>query len=225
MLSMLTAQSELTEIVAGKSVGVIGGNSLTVEIDRVRECDLILSVHNHCAVHETSPDIIFSGWERPVLHDRTQFCILNIVSPHFKSASSECFERGVSFMPYSPEQYAGLSPHGHEFEWHNAFSKELDTTPFTGLSALALLRMLPVREVFVTGYTFYWREDRGFPHVVPPHMIDSQLHWFRRLRANDARFSFDVAIEELFPIVSPVTAHADVKELEPGRFWRVANDG
>lgn len=211
---------KLYELVKGKHVALIGGHTPSVDRDAALNCDLICSVHNHAHRVALDPHIIVSGWERPELNRLTEVVVVNIANPHAHETLKQCAIGGQSTILYDSITYKETNPHGAEFEWYNVFTKELGTTPFTGITALKLLTMLPIASVFVTGFTFYVSEDgTTFPYLVPPHHIGPQVNWLSRLRLNDSRVIVDDYLDLIIPRISKRYSHTETV-VRDGIHWR-----
>lgn len=209
----------LYQLVKGKSIALVGGFAAAIDHHVIPQCDLICGAHNHAKRAGYEPHIVVSGWDAPMLSPRTEVCVVNIANPQAHETLKACAIGGQSVIPYDSHIYEGLNPHGTEFEWSNVFGKELKTTPFTGIIALRLLLSLPIKSVFITGFTFYAKGPNQFPFLVPPHHVEPQVEWLKDVLESDARVSIDSTLKHLLPPRLKVIKHTKTKIID-GIHWR-----
>jgi hypothetical protein len=213
-----TGFNELYTYLKGKSVALVGGYLPSIEHSELKEFDVICSAHNHAQRAGYQPHIIVAGWDAPELTPNTEVCVVNIANPQAHETLKACAIGGQLVITYDSFTYRYTNPHGPEFEWSNVFSKELNTTPFTGIVALKLLSMMPVAHVFVTGFTFYARDPREFPFLVPPHHVHPQVEWLKRLIECDSRITIDSTLRHLLPVTPKQHKHTETV-LVDGVHW------
>lgn len=92
-----------------------------------------------------------------------------------------------------------ICPHGAENMLYQRLHAELGTRPYTGVSAIAWLLSQPLRELYITGYSFYRRADGRLPYRTGPHHVRPHVEWFRKQRTIDPRVKFDSVLSELCP--------------------------
>ncbi len=182
---------DLLQFVENKTIALVGGGVQDSEIAEIKKRDLICGVHNHAQKIGLNPDVVVLGWckHSEVDISKARFCIINIANPDAHRWIKDCAIMGQGVFLYDTRSYRGVNPNGPHFEWCNVFAKELNTQPFTGVYAMKLLLSLPVKELFVSGFTFYRKDDGTCPERMPPHSLKPQIQWFNRVKLADGRLA------------------------------------
>lgn len=217
---MKNSLEELSTLVRGKSIALVGGYAPAIKHDGISKCDIICSAHNHAQRAGLDPQVIFSGWAAPELTTRTEIVVVNIANPESHHTIKACAISGKSTVLYDSFIYKGLNPHGPDFEWYNVFAKDLRATPFTGIAAMKFLLSLPIASLYVTGFTFYANERGEFPYRVASHHVEPQVRWFRSVLQSDSRVECDNTLNKLFPRFRAPTRIVRVRKDEHGVEWR-----
>lgn len=182
--AIIKAERELCDYLYNKSVSIVGNAS---------DANMIAAHQRDVVVGVNSLNFNYHGmfWGSTVTNfplKPQQFLVYNRLC-----IVPEALERcsGVIQIPYTSEMYMGLNPRAPEEEWLNAFSHSLGTNPLTGILAIAYLLRFPIKELFITGFTFYKDGNGVIPYQRDSHLIWPQLSWLRFLSQVDYRISMD----------------------------------
>jgi len=96
-----------------------------------------------------------------------------------------------TLIPFHDTAHAARNPWHFSLEWCNAFANELRTAPLTGMLALKMILMFPVRSVRLVGFDFYDGPDGEQKTMIGCHSLDRNREWLIRQWHCDYRIEFD----------------------------------
>lgn len=113
--------------------------------------------------------------------------------------------RHCDIIDWPRDTYIGTIPdseNSYADEFVNTLAKELRTSPLSGIIAVAWALQLPIRQLYLSGFIFYYDAQRKkCPVKRDSHLIRPQIEWLRKRFWYDARIqvcenTFNVLGEE-----------------------------
>ena len=208
MVSELKASLEIIEFVYGEHVTIVGGANRR---EPVPANSIVVRLNDHWLYQGGEAHIFYvsCAQDQQINKLAAHWSVYPDKIPQFVIGNSGigaarqnellqkfCEKHTIPFIAPSHDQHLDTSPAGPLNEWLNCFRKELGTHPFVGMIAAKHLSMLPVREVFFTGFDFY-HDGKDFPKKINVHDIPPQVAWFRKLLKTDARMKVDKRLEAI----------------------------
>jgi hypothetical protein len=192
--------TDIAEVFYNKTIAIVGG-APGYDDEEAEERDLIIRINNHWSRSGGRADAIYSTATEPLTTTPDEpLLYLAYDSAGEQAAQHDQWSRRYTLgaMTYTNRIYGLPNPIGPECEWLNQFNRELGCEAFTGMLALRHIQMMPVKEIYLTGFTFYMDSERRVPYMRDPHLIGPHIEWLARQRKYDMRLSMD---EELGRII------------------------
>lgn len=201
--------SAFRDFVADKRVALVGGYK---EFDRgVCNFDLIARINLNWQLDDRV-DILYS---EPVDEQFTKIVLSaeNLKHTwHWINAATIQGQRVFEALPELVTGRAGkflnatfrhTNPVGPEHEWLNCFRKEWEFHPCTGVVAAKHLLLYPIKELYLTGFTFYYDfKNKTFREKKGPHQIQRNIAALTNLFKIDARAVPDQTLKTLLDLTT-----------------------
>lgn len=183
----------------GLSVGLLCGGD--VDEDFLREAECLASINMKAILYPGPLDIAYvtgaAVAENFLIAGRTDYQYMRYFLGHPNPATEEIRKRLHTFFadkhsmdvaPYIEGWRNNLYP----TPWAQKLYEDIKTQPLSGLLCLTHLLEFPVREVRVTGMTFFAR-DGVIPFARDVHRLGPQREYIKQLVERDARVVLDNA--------------------------------
>lgn len=104
-------------------------------------------------------------------------------------------------VPFFDGRYAKVNPFHPALEWCNQLWHEINSTPLTGLIALKMAQLLPVSEIRMVGFDFWYDKKKGFQNMRDAcHYMPNQIAWFKHQYHTDFRIEIEDSLKEQLKI-------------------------
>lgn len=190
--------SEQKELIEGYDVVVRLSKAVPVPEERIKDVGSRTDIYYHCM----SQSEVNCG---PINYDYLEKNCKFIASPY---PAIPPFDRDIIF--FNNQNKGRLNLHIVDGELYDKFSKEMNTRPNTGVSAIIDLLSHDILELYVTGFTFFkggydktyrnQTEEDVMKIVNGPndaHHIEPQIKYLRNLFKIDDRLSGDEKLMEI----------------------------
>lgn len=207
-----------SQLLYNKKVCLVGG-APDVSEPLLETADLVVRVNDHWLRSSGRCDILYltgAALKPALLCDALRpeflFYSFNMIAeqqhPLEPTLLAFCRRNGITADKFLQVQYQHTNPIGPYYEWANVLHKRLRTMPFTGTLAACHLLRFPLKQLALTGFSFYvgMNEPGKIPYKRNSHIIPRQIEYFDELATTDARIVLDDTLRDVLGGVYPVEA-------------------
>lgn len=192
MVHKSTLNPAFAKLVTGKSICIVGGGDCMPH--ESAGYDLVVQVNDRWLQRGGRIDILYccggqiqARQDKAGLEEQLKFAQIFLWQPNAGPMAHWCMSQGIPFAYYGAQEQFWVDGNMLDGIWIDEFGKELQTFPFTGMSAIYNTARYPVKSIHVCGYDFYRRRDGSYPVMIGPHYQRPNIDWLRRLVSTDAR--------------------------------------
>lgn len=195
--------SRLISFFRGRSVAVVGGMH-SWDQEQAEQADIVVRINSNVDFQGGRCDVLVvqSQVYPPTPSLMKDFADVQLVLYECDGKSATAWEAALSgsrskLVPYSGACYQFENTLGFDTEWMNTLSHELGSRPLTGIAAIAFVLMFPIRELFITGFDFYYSRFGFIPWEIPGHLLHAQVEWLAKRAKNNSRIIIDSTLREV----------------------------
>jgi len=193
----MTVASTYEKYLEGKTVALVCGGQEDDEF--IRDCDVFVSISMKALTYDVVDIAYLTGGvvaENFVIAKNDNFDWVwhflgypNAYTLEMIRQLDEFYEaRGIPCAPY----IEGWRNHLYTCPWAEELFQEIKTQPLSGLLVLTHLLQFPLKQLRVTGMTFF-AKDGLVPFARDVHRLGPQREYVKRIRREDSRVFLDDA--------------------------------